>query len=180
MSRAHPGAPGALAQVIRKFIFQKTKLTASAGIGPNKLVAKIASDLNKPNGQFEVKPDEVAEFMAALPVRKIWGIGAVTEQKTRPARDQDLRRVAALFAFRVTEAIRQIRSRALRSLPRDRRSPGRAASRAQITQHRGNVSHAISRRSRPARKNSRSCLPISWPNLHRKKIRASSRKSSSN
>ncbi len=78
---AHPGAPGALAEVIRKLIFQKTKLTASAGIGPNKLIAKIASDLNKPNGQYEVAPDEVAEFMAALPVRKIWGIGAVTEQK---------------------------------------------------------------------------------------------------
>ena len=78
---AHPGAPGALAQVIRTLIFRKTKLTASAGIGPNKLVAKIASDLKKPNGQFEVKPEEVGEFMAALPVRKIWGIGAVTEQK---------------------------------------------------------------------------------------------------
>ena len=78
---AHPGAPGALAQVIRDLIFRKTKLTASAGIGPNKLVAKIASDLNKPSGQYEVAPDKVAEFMAALPVRKIWGIGAVTEQK---------------------------------------------------------------------------------------------------
>ncbi len=78
---AHPGAPGALAQVIRELIFRKTKLTASAGIGPNKLVAKIASDLNKPNGQYEVAPNEVPEFMAALPVRKIWGIGAVTEQK---------------------------------------------------------------------------------------------------
>ena len=77
----HPGAPGALAQVIRSLIFRKTKLTASAGIGPNKLVAKIASDMKKPNGQFEVKLEEVGEFMAALPVRKIWGIGAVTEQK---------------------------------------------------------------------------------------------------
>ena len=78
---AHPGAPGALAQVIRNLIFRKTKLTASAGIAPNKLVAKIASDLNKPNGQYEVAPENVPEFMAALPVRKIWGIGAVTEQK---------------------------------------------------------------------------------------------------
>jgi DNA polymerase-4 len=78
---AHPGAPGPLAEVIRKLIFQKTKLTASAGIGPNKLVAKIASDLNKPDGQYEVAPNDVPEFMAALPVRKIWGIGAVTEQK---------------------------------------------------------------------------------------------------
>ncbi len=78
---AHPGAPGPLAQVIRELIFRKTKLTASAGIAPNKLVAKIASDLNKPDGQYEVAAAEVPEFMAALPVRKIWGIGAVTEQK---------------------------------------------------------------------------------------------------
>ena len=77
----HPGAPAALAQVIRSLIFRKTKLTASAGIGPNKLIAKIASDLNKPNGQREVTAEEVPEFMAALPVRKLWGIGAVTEQK---------------------------------------------------------------------------------------------------
>jgi len=78
---AHPGAPAALAQVIRDLIFQKTKLTASAGIGPNKLIAKIASDLEKPDGQFEVTPEQVAEFMAGLPVRKLWGIGQVTEKK---------------------------------------------------------------------------------------------------
>ena len=78
---AHPGAPGPLAQVIRGLIFRKTKLTASAGIGPNKLVAKIASDLKKPNGQVEVKQEEVPEFMEKLPARKLWGIGEVTEQK---------------------------------------------------------------------------------------------------
>ncbi|MFL6530675.1 MAG: DNA polymerase IV, partial [Chthoniobacterales bacterium] len=78
---AHRGAPGPLAQVIRELIFRKMKLTASAGIAPNKLIAKIASDMNKPNGQCEVQADEVPEFIAALPVRKLWGIGAVTEQK---------------------------------------------------------------------------------------------------
>lgn len=78
---SHPGAPGPLALVIRELIFAKTKLTASAGIGPNKLIAKIASDMNKPNGQCEVAPEDVPEFMAALPVRKLWGIGAVTERK---------------------------------------------------------------------------------------------------
>ena len=77
----HPGAPGPLAQVIRDMIFQKTKLTASAGIGPNKLVAKIASEINKPNGQLEVTPEQVPEFMEKLPVRKIWGIGEKTERK---------------------------------------------------------------------------------------------------
>src|SRR3989475_426296 len=78
---AHPSAPGALAQAIRETIFRKTKLTSSAGIGPNKLIAKIASEINKPNGQFEVKPEEVPEFMKDLPVRKIWGIGEKSERK---------------------------------------------------------------------------------------------------
>ena len=78
---AHPGAPGSVAQLIRGLIFQKTRLTASAGIGPNKLVAKIASDLNKPNGQYEVTPEQLSEFMEPLPVRKIWGVGEKTERK---------------------------------------------------------------------------------------------------
>ncbi|HJT82249.1 MAG TPA: DNA polymerase IV [Chthoniobacterales bacterium] len=77
----HPGAPASVAQLIRGLIFNKTRLTASAGIGPNKLVAKIASELNKPNGQFEVKPEAVNEFMQPLPVRKIWGVGEKTDQK---------------------------------------------------------------------------------------------------
>jgi len=78
---AHSGAPGPLAQLIRGTIFRKTKLTSSAGIGPNKLIAKIASEINKPNGQFEVKPQQAAEFMLDLPVRKIWGIGEKSERK---------------------------------------------------------------------------------------------------
>src|SRR2546422_9443841 len=78
---AHPSAPGPLAQEIRSVIFRKTKLTSSAGIGPNKLIAKIASEINKPNGQFEVKPEQVPEFMKDLPVRKIWGIGEKSERK---------------------------------------------------------------------------------------------------
>ena len=77
----HPGAPGPLGQVIRGTIFRKTKLTSSAGIGPNKLIAKIASEINKPNGQFEVRPEQVSDFMQNLPVRKIWGIGEKTERK---------------------------------------------------------------------------------------------------
>jgi DNA polymerase-4 len=78
---AHPAAPDLLAQEIRDIIFQKTKLTSSAGIGPNKLVAKIASEINKPKGQLEVTPEHVPAFMMKLPVRKIWGIGEKTERK---------------------------------------------------------------------------------------------------
>src|SRR5438093_2009440 len=78
---AHPGAPGPLAEVIRDLIFQKTKLTSSAGIGPNKLIAKIASAMRKPNGQLEVTAAEVPGFMQDLPVREIWGIGEKTERR---------------------------------------------------------------------------------------------------
>jgi len=77
----HPSAPGPLAQAIRNTIFHETKLTSSAGVGPNKLIAKIASEINKPNGQFEVKPEQVPEFMKDLPVRKIWGVGEKSERK---------------------------------------------------------------------------------------------------
>src|SRR5262249_61030651 len=74
-------APAALAQEIRSAILRATKLTSSAGVGPNKLIAKIASDLNKPNGQCEVKPEQVADVMKDLSVRKIWGIGEKSERK---------------------------------------------------------------------------------------------------
>src|SRR2546421_12192230 len=77
----HPGAPGPLAQVIRDLIFQKTKLTSSAGIGPNKLIGKIASAMCKPNGQLEVTAAEVPAFMEKLSVREIWGIGEKMERR---------------------------------------------------------------------------------------------------
>ncbi|MBV8175931.1 MAG: DNA polymerase IV [Verrucomicrobia bacterium] len=77
----HDGDPAALAQIIRQLIYQNTQLTASAGIAPNKMLAKIASDWNKPDGQLEIKPENVAEFMQELPVHKLWGIGAKSAEK---------------------------------------------------------------------------------------------------
>jgi DNA polymerase IV len=68
-----------IAQDIRKKIAQRTGgLTASAGIAPNKLLAKMASDLNKPNGQFTISPHEVQEFIKKIHVEKIHGVGKVT------------------------------------------------------------------------------------------------------
>ena len=64
-----------IAQAIRAEIRRETGLTASAGIAPNKLVAKIASDWNKPDGQLVVPPSQVERFMRDLPVRRISGIG---------------------------------------------------------------------------------------------------------
>jgi len=70
-----------LAKEIRQRIRETTQLTASAGIAPNKMLAKIASDWRKPNGQFAVTPDQVESFMATLPVKKIWGIGPKSAEK---------------------------------------------------------------------------------------------------
>lgn len=67
-----------IAEDIRKKIFQRTGLTASAGISCNKLLAKMASELNKPNGQCTIAPPQIPEFIAKVPVEKIWGIGKVT------------------------------------------------------------------------------------------------------
>lgn len=68
-----------IAQDIRKKIFERTGgLTASAGIAPNKLLAKMASELNKPNGQCTITPQEVEAFIRTVPVEKIHGVGKVT------------------------------------------------------------------------------------------------------
>ena len=68
-----------IAQDIRKKIFERTGgLTASAGIAPNKLLAKLASDYRKPNGQFTVSPEQVDDFIKTVPIERIWGVGKVT------------------------------------------------------------------------------------------------------
>ena len=64
-----------IAKEIRRRIFAETQLTASAGIAPNKMLAKIASDWRKPNGQFAITPGQIESFIRDLPVRKIWGVG---------------------------------------------------------------------------------------------------------
>jgi DNA polymerase-4 len=75
------GSATLIAQEIRQRIFETVGITASAGIAPNKFVAKIASDWNKPDGLFLVRPDEVDAFVAALPVKKLYGVGKVTAAK---------------------------------------------------------------------------------------------------
>jgi len=65
----------AIAREIRSQILEDTALTASAGIAPNKLLAKIASDWNKPDGQFEIRPEDIDSFMRDLPVGRIPGVG---------------------------------------------------------------------------------------------------------
>ena len=71
----------AVAEAIRDAIREETRLTASAGIAPNKFLAKIASDWRKPDGQFVVKPSMVMDFLAPLPVGKLPGVGKVMEAR---------------------------------------------------------------------------------------------------
>jgi DNA polymerase IV len=67
------------AEVIRREIREETHLTASAGVAPNKFLAKIASDWKKPDGLFVIRPHQVERFLLTLAVRKIPGVGKVTE-----------------------------------------------------------------------------------------------------
>jgi DNA polymerase-4 len=67
------------AEAIRKAIRAETELTASAGVAPNKFLAKIASDWKKPDGCFVIRPHQVERFLVPLPVRKIPGVGKATE-----------------------------------------------------------------------------------------------------
>ncbi|GGK14281.1 DNA polymerase IV [Luteimonas terricola] len=87
----------ATAQAIRAEIREATGLTASAGVAPNKFIAKIASDWNKPDGLFVVRPSQVDAFLAPLPVGRIPGVGKVMEKKLADigvATVSDLRTVA--------------------------------------------------------------------------------------
>ena len=70
-----------VASAIRKQIREELHLTASAGVAPNKFLAKIASDWRKPDGLFVIQPDEVATFLPPLPVGRLPGVGKVTESR---------------------------------------------------------------------------------------------------
>lgn len=70
-----------IAREIRARIFRETGLTCSAGVAGNKMLAKIASEWRKPNGQFAIRPEEVEAFMRDLPVRKLWGVGPKSAEK---------------------------------------------------------------------------------------------------
>ncbi|KAJ6754850.1 DNA REPAIR polymerase UMUC / TRANSFERASE FAMILY MEMBER [Salix purpurea] len=78
---------GEIAEELRKCVNEETGLTCSAGVAPNRLLAKVCSDINKPNGQFVLTNDRMAvmTFIFSLPIRKIGGIGKVTEHILRDA-----------------------------------------------------------------------------------------------
>lgn len=80
-NKLHFPSASMIASEIRWKIHKETGLTASAGISVNKFLAKVASDINKPNGQTLVAPDGIDQFIAELPIKKFFGVGKVTAQK---------------------------------------------------------------------------------------------------
>lgn len=77
----YQGSATLIAEAIRRDILIETGLTASAGVAPVKFLAKVASDLNKPNGQYVIPPQQVAAFVNTLSLRQIPGVGKVTAEK---------------------------------------------------------------------------------------------------
>jgi DNA polymerase-4 len=73
----------AIARAIKRDVREQIRLTASAGVAPCKFAAKVASDLRKPDGLVLVPPDRVAEFLAPLPVERMWGVGPKTAPRMR-------------------------------------------------------------------------------------------------
>src|SRR5947199_993466 len=98
VSENKTGLPTAtqVARTIREQIRSELSLTASAGVAPNKFLAKIASDWRKPDGLFVIQPEEVDSFLLPLPVDRLPGVGKVTEEKLKQLEVQtiaDLRRM---------------------------------------------------------------------------------------
>ena len=77
------GSGTLIAEAIKKDIYAKTGLCASAGIAPNKYLAKIASDWMKPDGIYTIPPENIEKFVQQLPVKKIWGVGKETLRELR-------------------------------------------------------------------------------------------------
>jgi DNA polymerase-4 len=75
------GSATLIAKEIRQRIFAEVNITASAGVAPNKFLAKIASGWKKPNGLFVIRPQDVADFIKNLPVKELHGVGKVTAEK---------------------------------------------------------------------------------------------------
>jgi len=70
-----------IARLIKARVLEETGLVASVGVAPNKFLAKIASDLEKPDGLVVVDPERILEFLHPLPIKRLWGVGAKTAEK---------------------------------------------------------------------------------------------------
>jgi len=91
-----PGSPENIAQKIKKTVFDATGLTCSIGIAPNKLLAKIASDMQKPDGITIITGADIETCIWPLPARKLWGVGPKTEAHLKTLKINTIGELAAL------------------------------------------------------------------------------------
>ncbi|MBL7689748.1 MAG: DNA polymerase IV [Bdellovibrionaceae bacterium] len=101
-SAIEAGSATRIAERIRREIREELELSASAGVAPNKFLAKVASDMNKPDGLTVVRPEQVAEFVRTLPVTRIWGVGRVTAERMHR---MGIKTCADLQGYSVTQLI---------------------------------------------------------------------------
>jgi len=97
------GSATALAKEIRRRVREERGLTVSVGVGPNRLVAKIASDFDKPDGLTVVRPAQVQAFLDPLPVRRLHGVGPATERALLEMKVQTIADLRALPVEELTE-----------------------------------------------------------------------------
>ena len=143
----------ATAEAIRAAIREETQLTASAGVAPNKFLAKIASDWNKPDGQFVIRPHQVEAFLTPLPVGRLPGVGKVMEAKLAALGIATVGELRALGAGGTGAALRPLGPAPARAGARHRRARGAAGTADPADLRRGHL------RARPAAGRTRTAHP---------------------
>lgn len=129
-SAALHGGAEALARSLKQRVLERTGLTMTVAVGPNKLVAKLACGLAKPDGCVVIRPEQVEALLAPLPVRRLWGVGPVLERQLRSAGLETLAELAsasteqlrALVGDRAHELRERARGRDERPVVSDRDS----------------------------------------------------------
>lgn len=94
-----------LARELKNEIFKKEKLTSSIGLGPNKLIAKLAAQKEKPDGLFAVKPDQVIKFLEPLDIQELPGIGPKTAQRLRRLKINKIKDIKRLSRLELKEML---------------------------------------------------------------------------
>ena len=125
-SQQYHGSATWIARAIKKEVYEKTGIVVSAGVAPNKFLAKIASDWNKPDGLFVITPEQTDEFVKKLPIESIFGVGPATASKMhqldlytcadlRELSALELARQFGLFGERLFQLSRGIDERKIKS-----------------------------------------------------------------
>ncbi len=125
-----------VARRVKARILEETRLTASAGVAPNKFLAKVASGWKKPDGLTVISPERVEPFLQQLPVDALWGVGPVTAKKLRARGIERLVDVRTTDAAAPARGGRQHGRLAASAVERHRRAAGHAAPRGEVIRQR--------------------------------------------